>query len=192
MIESCTGIVQTRRYFHNCLIFLNNRDDHSCLYIFLPQLNFRIFHLLFLRTRREIWVTNLACKSFYMFAFVINRIVILHYFLQSYILLVPKASYSTSLLELQSNGRVSQFLENCGKDHFYIDPTRGRQCREDVFSLTIRFNGEPLKCSCNVLGSRSTACDEFGGQCLCRTNVVGRKCDRCKLGHSGFPRCRRK
>ena len=114
------------------------------------------------------------------------------FFLQSYILLVPKSSYSTSLLELQSNGRVNQFLQNCGKDHFYIDPTRGRHCREDVFSLTIRFNGEPLKCRCNVLGSRSAACDEFGGQCLCRTNVVGRKCDRCKLGHSGFPRCRHK
>jgi len=114
------------------------------------------------------------------------------FLLQSYILLVPKASYSTSLLELQSNGRVNEFLQNCGKDHFYIDPTRGRQCREDVFSLTIHFNGEPLKCNCNVQGSRSTACDEFGGQCLCRTNVVGRKCDRCKFGHSGFPRCRRK
>ncbi|KAJ7326565.1 Laminin subunit [Desmophyllum pertusum] len=60
------------------------------------------------------------------------------------------------------------------------------------FSLTIRFNAGPLNCRCNVLGSRSTFCDEFGGQCLCRsTYVVGRRCDRCKLGHSGFPRCRR-
>ena len=125
----------------------------------------------------------MPCNKFY-FPFAFS--------LQSYILLVPKASYSTSLLELESSGRVNQFLQNCGKDHFYLDTTRGRQCREDVFSLTIRFNGEPLKCSCNVLGSRSGACDEFGGQCLCRTDVVGRKCDRCKLGHSGFPRCRRK
>ncbi|KAL9980332.1 hypothetical protein ACROYT_G008904 [Oculina patagonica] len=109
----------------------------------------------------------------------------------SYILLVPKTSYTTGLLELQSNDRVNQFLKNCGKNHFFIDPVSGRQCREDVFSLTVRFNGEPLKCRCNVLGSRATVCDEFGGQCLCRPNVVGRRCDRCKLGHSGYPRCRR-
>ena len=105
---------------------------------------------------------------------------------------MPQNVYSTSLLELQSNDKVTEFLQSCGKDHFHINPVRGRQCRQDVFSLTMRFIGGPLRCTCNVLGSRSSVCEEFGGQCLCRTNVVGRKCDRCKLGHAGFPRCRRK
>nr|XP_058972202.1 laminin subunit alpha-like isoform X2 [Pocillopora verrucosa] len=109
----------------------------------------------------------------------------------SYLLLVPQNVYSTSLLELQSSDKVTEFLQSCGKDHFHINPVRGRQCRQDVFSLTMRFIGGPLRCTCNVLGSRSSVCEEFGGQCLCRTNVVGRKCDRCKLGHAGFPRCRR-
>lgn len=111
--------------------------------------------------------------------------------LLSYLLLVPQNVYSTSLLELQSSDKVTEFLQSCGKDHFHINPVRGRQCRQDVFSLTMRFIGGPLRCTCNVLGSRSSVCEEFGGQCLCRTNVVGRKCDRCKLGHAGFPRCRR-
>ncbi|PFX27901.1 Laminin subunit alpha [Stylophora pistillata] len=108
----------------------------------------------------------------------------------SYMLLVPENVYSTSLLELQSSDKVAEFLQNCGKDHFHVHPVRGRQCRQDVFSLTMRFLGGPSRCMCNVIGSRSPVCEEFGGQCLCRANVVGRKCDRCKLGHSGFPRCR--
>lgn len=108
-----------------------------------------------------------------------------------HVLLVPQGSYSTRLLEPQSIDRVQQFIQSCGKDHFHIDPGQaGRMCREGVFTLTIGFNGQPLQCKCSLLGSRSVFCEKFGGQCLCRANVVGRRCDRCRLGYSGFPRCR--
>ena len=106
---------------------------------------------------------------------------------------MPQGSYSTRLLEPQSIDRVQQFIQSCGKDHFHIDPGQaGRMCREGVFTLTIGFNRQPLQCKCSLLGSRSVFCEKFGGQCLCRANVVGRRCDRCRLGHSGFPRCRSK
>lgn len=105
---------------------------------------------------------------------------------------MPQKTYSTSLLELQSLHKVTQFVKNCGKDHFYVNPVQtSRQCQEDVFSLTIGFNGGPLACKCNPIGSKSSFCVQFGGQCPCLPNVVGRICNRCRLGYSGFPRCKR-
>lgn len=105
---------------------------------------------------------------------------------------MPQKTYSTSLLELQSLHKVTQFVKNCGKDHFYVNPVQtSRQCQEDVFSLTIGFNEGPLACKCNPTGSKSTFCEQFGGQCPCVPNVVGRICNRCRLGYSGFPRCKR-
>lgn len=51
-----------------------------------------------------------------------------------------------------------------------------------------------LECSCDPTGSLSTNCDILGGQCTCKTNVVGRRCDRCAPGTYGFgpSGCRRK
>ena len=53
---------------------------HVFTYLF-PSWILIYFICPFLQTRRrEVWTTNLACKSFYMFAFVISRIDILHSF----------------------------------------------------------------------------------------------------------------
>lgn len=41
-------------------------------------------------------------------------------------------------------------------------------------------------CECDPQGSLSSVCDPNGGQCQCRPNVVGRKCDRCAPGTFGF------
>ena len=30
---------------------------------------------------------------------------------------------------------------------------------------------------------------KYGGQCKCKPNVVGRQCDRCKMGYYNFPNC---
>lgn len=35
----------------------------------------------------------------------------------------------------------------------------------------------------------SFECDVFGGQCPCKPNVIGRKCEICKTGFYGFPDC---
>ncbi len=41
-------------------------------------------------------------------------------------------------------------------------------------------------CECDVTGSVSTLCDKYNGQCPCKTNVRGRKCDMCAPGTFGF------
>uniref|UniRef100_A0A0N5AN25 Laminin subunit beta-1 n=1 Tax=Syphacia muris TaxID=451379 RepID=A0A0N5AN25_9BILA len=45
---------------------------------------------------------------------------------------------------------------------------------------------ESLKCDCDVTGSVSSICAPKGGQCECKPNVVGRRCDRCAVETFGF------
>ena len=51
-----------------------------------------------------------------------------------------------------------------------------------------------LACNCDPQGSESAICDDWGGQCVCKPNVIGRRCDRCAPGTYGFgpAGCRRK
>lgn len=48
----------------------------------------------------------------------------------------------------------------------------------------IRFN--LIACNCNPTGSVSKKCEEFGGYCQCKPNIVGRQCDKCAPGTYGF------
>ncbi|XP_063992157.1 laminin subunit beta-1 isoform X3 [Diachasmimorpha longicaudata] len=41
-------------------------------------------------------------------------------------------------------------------------------------------------CECNPTGSHSLLCENYGGICPCKPNVVGRRCDRCAPGTYGF------
>ncbi|XP_034171779.1 laminin subunit beta-1 isoform X2 [Osmia lignaria lignaria] len=41
-------------------------------------------------------------------------------------------------------------------------------------------------CECNPTGSHSLLCENYGGTCPCKPNVVGRRCDRCAPGTYGF------
>lgn len=34
-------------------------------------------------------------------------------------------------------------------------------------------------CQCDVTGSTGLQCDTYSGQCPCRANILGRRCDRC-------------
>ena len=36
-----------------------------------------------------------------------------------------------------------------------------------------------IACDCLIEGSTSTICDKKTGQCQCKPNVVGLKCDKC-------------
>ena len=44
-------------------------------------------------------------------------------------------------------------------------------------------------CECDMLGSVSKACTDFG-DCTCKKNIVGDKCDQCKVEHWNFPTCK--
>lgn len=62
-------------------------------------------------------------------------------------------------------------------------------CRDATFSLTTKYNHGTLPCHCDFEGSKSFECAQFGGQCPCQNNVIGRRCDTCKTGYFGFPNC---
>ena len=49
-------------------------------------------------------------------------------------------------------------------------------------------------CDCDPTGSTSAECEPIGGQCKCKKNVIGRRCDQCSPGTYGFgpEGCRRK
>lgn len=46
--------------------------------------------------------------------------------------------------------------------------------------------GEAQACSCSFTGSQSLLCDEYGGQCTCKANVIGRQCNKCQPDHYNF------
>ena len=65
-------------------------------------------------------------------------------------------------------------------------------CEASLFTLTTEFNNGALECECDFDGSQSFNCDQNGGQCQCKPNVIGRTCSACRVGYYGFPRCQRK
>ncbi|XP_078470535.1 laminin subunit beta-2-like isoform X1 [Lampetra planeri] len=59
-------------------------------------------------------------------------------------------------------------------------------CAGLICSLSALLHDGALPCQCDLQGSLSTECDPNGGQCHCRPNVVGRRCDACAPGTYGF------
>lgn len=107
-----------------------------------------------------------------------------------FVLLIPTEQYSEELIIEEPYDQTKEFIKNCGQDHFNIPLNASDFCRKAVFSLTIDYNGEALSCGCDPTGSVTFECDPFGGQCQCRQNVIGRKCDACRTGFYGFPDCK--
>ncbi|XP_065337904.1 laminin subunit alpha [Cloeon dipterum] len=107
-----------------------------------------------------------------------------------YVIVVPAEHYRPNLLHEVPLDRTGVFISQCGKNNFYIDANTTGFCREAVFSLTAEFNNGALPCNCDFSGSTSFECDSFGGQCPCRENVIGRRCEACKTGYYGFPECK--
>lgn len=108
-----------------------------------------------------------------------------------YVLLVPISSFSPSLLDVKPIDITQDFIQDCGQRSFFLKESTSQFCLRSAFILTTRFNGGALSCNCDSLGAMKTGCQPFGGQCVCRPNVIGRACDRCRSGYSGFPYCRR-
>lgn len=107
-----------------------------------------------------------------------------------YILLVPIEYYTERLLVEEEFDQTNEFLKECGQDHFNIQLNASDFCKSSVFSLTAEYNVGALPCNCDIDGSRSFECEQFGGQCLCKANIIGRQCEACKTGFYGFPDCK--
>lgn len=45
-----------------------------------------------------------------------------------------------------------------------------------------------IACGCNEIGMQNNACDSVG-QCNCKRNFRGTKCDQCALGFYKYPEC---
>ncbi|XP_057663543.1 laminin subunit alpha [Diorhabda carinulata] len=107
-----------------------------------------------------------------------------------YLLVVPADLYNEQNLEPETVDRTGEFISQCGNNHFNIDTSVKGFCRDSVFSITAGHNTGALPCQCDYVGSLSFECEKFGGQCQCKENIIGRKCEACKTGHYGFPDCK--
>ena len=82
------------------------------------------------------------------------------------------------------------YEDNACRDQF-VDGARANitdECKDILKSISMfAFDGGFTKtCDCNPTGSKSSLCDKYSGQCECKKNVAGRKCQRCQPGFYGF------
>lgn len=107
-----------------------------------------------------------------------------------HLIVIPADQYTSQLLHEENFDQTGEFISTCGHNHFYIDESTEGFCRDAVFSLTADYNNGALSCQCDYDGSLSFECERFGGQCQCKPNVIGRKCEACRTGFYGFPNCK--
>lgn len=60
------------------------------------------------------------------------------------------------------------------------------QCLKPLRSTSFYVYDGAYPCECDTTGSLETQCNPMGGQCKCRPNVGGRRCDRCLPGYHSF------
>ncbi|CAF1272511.1 unnamed protein product [Adineta steineri] len=102
----------------------------------------------------------------------------------------------TPVLTTADTDRASKFVQDCiTKSAPNYDPKIQQAssfCRQALYSLSATFNDQASQCLCDVRGSVNPngQCEPYGGQCSCKPNVIGRRCDRCRTGYWGFPNCR--
>ncbi|TRY90633.1 hypothetical protein DNTS_003700 [Danionella cerebrum] len=65
-------------------------------------------------------------------------------------------------------------------------PQMSEACAKLISSMSALINNGALPCQCDPQGSQSSECDVRGGQCHCRPNISGRRCDKCAPGAYGF------
>ncbi|XP_076804829.1 laminin subunit beta-1-like isoform X2 [Clavelina lepadiformis] len=84
--------------------------------------------------------------------------------------------------------RAQKFEElDCQEDEMFVpDREPHEECAGLLFSMSAILHDGSKPCDCDLQGSESRICDDWGGQCVCKPNVIGRRCDRCAPGTYGF------
>nr|XP_015203458.1 PREDICTED: laminin subunit beta-2 isoform X1 [Lepisosteus oculatus] len=67
-----------------------------------------------------------------------------------------------------------------------VRPQLSDVCAKLLNSMSAIIHDGALPCQCDPQGSVSSECDPRGGQCRCKPNVTGRRCDQCAPGTYGF------
>lgn len=108
----------------------------------------------------------------------------------SNIYIIPEDQFNENLSTEEHFDQTKEFIEKCGQNHFHIPLNASEFCKKAAFSLTADHNSGALPCNCDYVGSTSFECEPFGGQCQCKPNIIGRRCDACRTGFYGFPDCK--
>lgn len=78
------------------------------------------------------------------------------------------------------SGNCDSVSGECFKCLNNTDGDRCQFCKEGFYG-----DAEDLKdcqdCKCSDCGSEVTPCDRTSGQCKCKANIEGERCDKCKV-----------
>ncbi|XP_055079201.1 laminin subunit beta-2 [Periophthalmus magnuspinnatus] len=113
-----------------------------------------------------------------------------HFILVDSIALMPRHSS----LDMFSSGDAGATLRKQAYERYRCHdtarsvtrPVMSEACARLISSMSALINDGALACDCDPQGSVSSVCSVRGGQCHCRQNVIGRRCDQCSPGTYGF------
>ncbi|KAG5838540.1 hypothetical protein ANANG_G00224730 [Anguilla anguilla] len=106
------------------------------------------------------------------------------------LVLIPKY---TELPGFQGNEPVAEHRREEMLRYMCLDsflttpmPALAEMCTKLICSISAILHDGALPCLCDPQGSLSAECNRVGGQCQCKPNVIGRRCDQCAPGTYGF------
>ncbi|XP_068184392.1 laminin subunit beta-1 [Antennarius striatus] len=90
--------------------------------------------------------------------------------------------------EPEAEQRREEMIRYMCLDSFMMTPmpVLAELCTKIICSISSIIHDGALSCQCNPQGSLSGECNKVGGQCQCKSNVIGRHCDQCAPGTYGF------
>jgi laminin beta 1 len=117
----------------------------------------------------------------------------------SQIALIPKIDALPIFIDTPRGEEAKALFQDLDCSSYFLGvphPDVPKNCSDLLNSISyFTFDGGLNKpCECDNTGSESTLCDKYTGECPCKRNVVGRRCDRCAPGTYGFGAdgCKRK
>lgn len=83
-----------------------------------------------------------------------------------------------------AEGYCDHFTGQCRYCLGNTDGWKCELCKKDHWGNPAAGDCRP--CDCDPIGSNSTQCDMATGQCFCKPNFTGPKCDRCAPGYGNY------